>query len=257
MLQYLGGVRNRLLLAFFGISAFAILAAGAAMYSFLKIDNVLDRITHQQIPSAQASEALSRQAERMIAAAPSLFTVQTTEELEEISERITPELERLDELVMQVKNSDVAPEAVEKIEQLVEWLSLNLISLDTVAYNKISITERKQDLLQKLLATYTLLQTSLRPAILAQNANISWLERRLADLTLNEADRDALKADATSRMIAFVHLLKTQSIISGINDSLTRAATAESSTAIDVIEQKLERQLLDLRESTSAFDATG
>ena len=254
MLQYLGGVRNRLLLAFFGISAFAIIAAGAAMYSFLRIDDVLDRITHQHIPSAQASEALSRQAERMIAAAPSLFTVQTTEELEEMSERITPELERLDELVMQVKNSDVAPDAVEKIERLVEWLSLNLISLDTVAYNKISITERKQDLLQKLLATYILLQTSLRPAILAQNANITWLERRLADPNLSETESDAIKADATERMIAFVHLLKTQSIISGINDSLTRVATAETTTAIDVIKQKLEQQLIDLRKSTSAFD---
>ena len=69
------GVRGRLLLAFFGISAFAILAAGAAMYSFLEINQVLSRITRLRVPSALASLELSRQAERIVAAAPALLTV--------------------------------------------------------------------------------------------------------------------------------------------------------------------------------------
>ncbi len=39
------GVRGRLLMAFFGISAFAVLAAAAAMHSFLEVGNALDKIT--------------------------------------------------------------------------------------------------------------------------------------------------------------------------------------------------------------------
>ncbi len=39
------GVRGRLLMAFFGISAFAVLAAAAAMHSFLEVGNAMDKIT--------------------------------------------------------------------------------------------------------------------------------------------------------------------------------------------------------------------
>jgi hypothetical protein len=60
------GVRGRLLLAFFGISAFAVLAAAAGMFSFLAVGDVLDRITQQRVPSALASLELSRQAERIV-----------------------------------------------------------------------------------------------------------------------------------------------------------------------------------------------
>ena len=42
------GVRGRLLVAFFGISAFAVLASAAAVYSFLAVGGVLDRILNRR-----------------------------------------------------------------------------------------------------------------------------------------------------------------------------------------------------------------
>ena len=67
------GVRGRLLLAFFGISAFAILGAGAALYSFREIDGSLGLITQRRIPVVVQSQELSRHAERITAAAPALL----------------------------------------------------------------------------------------------------------------------------------------------------------------------------------------
>ena len=58
------GVRGRLLLSFFGISAFAVIAAATAMYSFLEVGKALERIIEFRVPSAIASLQLSRQAER-------------------------------------------------------------------------------------------------------------------------------------------------------------------------------------------------
>ena len=49
------GVRWRLLLAFLAISAFAVIAAVAAMYSFLRVGDVLDMITHDRVPAVLAS----------------------------------------------------------------------------------------------------------------------------------------------------------------------------------------------------------
>ncbi|TIR98887.1 MAG: methyl-accepting chemotaxis protein, partial [Mesorhizobium sp.] len=72
MLERLG-IRGRLLLAFFGISGLAVLATAAALYAFLEVGDVVDRITRDRVPSALASLQLSRQAERVAAAAPSVL----------------------------------------------------------------------------------------------------------------------------------------------------------------------------------------
>ena len=66
------GIRGRLLLAFFGISAFAVLATAVAVFAFLQVGQVVDRITEQRVPAALSSLELSRQAERVAAAAPGL-----------------------------------------------------------------------------------------------------------------------------------------------------------------------------------------
>jgi hypothetical protein len=64
-------VRGRLLLAFLGISAFAVLAAAASMWAFLELGRVVQRTTEENAPAALASLELSRQAERIAAGAPS------------------------------------------------------------------------------------------------------------------------------------------------------------------------------------------
>ena len=90
------GVRGRLLLSFFGISAFAVIAAATAMYSFLEVGNALERIIQSRVPSAIASLQLSRQAERIVAAAPALLTVNTAAEHDSGAGRSSAETDRLD-----------------------------------------------------------------------------------------------------------------------------------------------------------------
>ena len=90
------GVRGRLLLAFFGISAFAVFAAAAAMYAFLQVGEALDQITQKRVPAALASQQLSRQAERVVAMAPAFLSVTTLTEHEQLSSRIAAEVERLE-----------------------------------------------------------------------------------------------------------------------------------------------------------------
>ena len=66
-------VRWRLLLAFLGISAFAVLAAAASMWALLVLGRVVERTTEERVPAALALLQLSRQAERIAAAAPALL----------------------------------------------------------------------------------------------------------------------------------------------------------------------------------------
>src|SRR5258708_13947942 len=74
------GVRGRLLLAFFGISAFGVLGAGVAFYSFHRIDDALALITQRRVPGALILQELSRHMERILAAAPELLAATTPHE---------------------------------------------------------------------------------------------------------------------------------------------------------------------------------
>src|SRR5262245_4657875 len=101
------GVRGRLLLAFFGISAFAVLGAAAAFYSFRQVDDALALITQRRVPVALMSQELSRHAERIVAAAPALLTVTTEEEKTERSAAIASEVNSLYALLANLRSAGV------------------------------------------------------------------------------------------------------------------------------------------------------
>ena len=131
-MRYRLGVRGRLLFAFFGISAFALLAAGAAMYSFLEVGKTLEKITQQRVPLALASLEISRQAERIVAVAPALLAVTTPDQQEQVSSMIIAEVEHLNELLNELKGGGVAAPELGSIEAAVGQVNTNLAALDAL-----------------------------------------------------------------------------------------------------------------------------
>lgn len=93
------GVRGRLFLAFLGISGFAVIAAIAAIYAFSRAGDVLEQITQQRLPPVLASLELSRQAERIVAAAPALLAASSQAEREQAYEGIARETSHLAQLL--------------------------------------------------------------------------------------------------------------------------------------------------------------
>ena len=88
-------MRARLLLAFFGISGFAILAAAAGIYAFRQVGDRLELID-ARVPQVVSSMEISRAADRLIASAPALLAATTTKERDDVSSRMRPEVDRLD-----------------------------------------------------------------------------------------------------------------------------------------------------------------
>src|SRR3712207_4371396 len=121
-------VRWRLLLAFLGISAFAVLAAATGTYAFRQMTQVIEQITEQRVPSALAALDLSRQAERIVAAAPTLLTAHTQAQYRETSAAIAAEVERLEDLLAQIR-SEVDPATIAAMEPAVAGLRRNLTAL--------------------------------------------------------------------------------------------------------------------------------
>ena len=155
-------VRWHLLLAFLGISSFAVLGGGVAIYSFLEIERVLEQITARTVPTVLTSLGLSRRAERLVAAAPALLAITTAEEHAEHAARIKSEIAQLDEVLNDLKRREIDPDVTRAIESALNWLTLNLISLETTVGNGLAVGERRRRLAQEALAAETFVFHSYR-----------------------------------------------------------------------------------------------
>jgi phosphoglycerate-specific signal transduction histidine kinase len=141
------GVRARLLLAFFGISAFAVLAAAAGIYAFRQVGDRLELID-ARVPQVVSSMEISRAADRLIASTHALLAATTTKERDEVSNRMRPEVDRLVMGLNHVGRGGKAGEAAVAIQTLVASLRSNLAELESLVGLRLKTRERLAGLLQ-------------------------------------------------------------------------------------------------------------
>ena len=248
------GVRGRLLLAFFGISAFAVIAAAAAMYSFAEVGKVLGRITQERMPSALASLELSRQAERIVTAAPAFLAATTRTQHQEVSRGIAEEVERLDELLEQLKGSVIDPGALAAVEPAIDGLERNLAGLNALVASRLQVAERKEQLLRRLSGTNIATQRLVAPGVLVMDSKLAEYRRAAGTTGLDEEARAAAASQLAAEIAAFMPQQKAQIELSAINDSLTMAADAEGTADLPLLAFPLRRSLATLETLASEFD---
>jgi len=242
------GVRGRLLLAFFGISAFAVLAAAAAMYSFLEVGKALNQITQERVPSTIASQQLSRQAERIAAAAPALLTVDTPEGHEKASERISVELDRLNALLDVLRGRAVDAQTLSSIEDLVNRLGNNLITIDNMIGGKLGLVEHRRELLRDLRFADLSSRRFLAPGTLVMDAKLAELRDALEARRATGSLPSGELADLAAPIVSLAPLQSVKSEVSAIHDMLIKAATVESLADLGVLVIPLRRALDELDE---------
>ncbi len=248
------GVRWRLLLAFFGISAFAVIAAAAAMYSFAEVGSMLGRITQQRVPSALASLELSRQAERIVAAAPALLAVTSTDQLRAVSGSIAGEVAKLQDGLREVKGSGTHPAALAAIEPAVDGVQRNFIALDALIAKRLAIAARKEELLRQLSATNIATQRLVAPGILVMDSKIAEWRRANAGPGLDEQERGAATAKLGQEIATFLPHQRAQIELSAINDGLLKTAAAPTQADLPLLAFPLRRSLFTLEALASEFD---
>jgi class 3 adenylate cyclase len=237
------GVRDRLLFSFFGVSAFAVIAAGTAMYSFLEVGKALERIIEFRVPSAIASLQLSRQAERIVAAAPALLTVTTVPEHERMSSMIFAEVDRLDSLLSDLEGRGTDLTYVEDGRRSVQELRSNLASLHSLIAERLATGNRKTALLLRLGETHRATQRLLGPGLLLVESSLSRLRGAMAEASPNSKERSELITSLVDSLAASPPLQRAQSEVLMINGALLQAATAERLTDLPVLALPLERSL--------------
>jgi class 3 adenylate cyclase len=248
------GVRGRLLLAFLGISAFAALGATAGMVSFLAIGDVLDRITQQRVPSALASLELSRQAERIVAAAPALLAAQTPDQHAQQSQAISVEVERLDALLSDLRGSMIDATGFEELDVATTRLRINLKGLDALVAGNLALGEQKKNLIQAVISANSAIQRLLTPWVQVTESKISQLRGSSEDAALSQDERSAALAELVRANDFRESLQQTRLEASIINDALLQVGAVEQSDRLTVAEFRLRRRIGTLEKLSSGFD---
>jgi adenylate cyclase len=248
------GIRGRLLLAFFGISAFAVLATATAVYAFLQVGEVVERITERRVPSALASLELSRQAERVAATAPTLLAATSNAEHAEVSAAVGVEMARLEELLAALKGTGLSTAPVVEIETAVIELRRNLGALDDLVAARLNVVARKEELLRRLSAATNASLRLVAAGILVMNSKVPQWRAATGDAAVAPPTRAAATADLAQAIAAYIPQQKAQQEIAAVNDLLLKAAVAPTPGDLALITFPLRRSIDALGAVTPEID---
>ncbi len=235
-------VRWRLLLAFLGISAFAVLAAAAGTYAFRQMAYVIERITEQRVPSALTALDLSRQAERIVAAAPTLLSARSQAQYQEVSATITAEVDRLEMLLAQIR-SDVDPAMGTAIEPAVERLRRNLTALAGLVAGRLAVSAHKDALLRRLSNATVAAQRLVAPALVVLDSKFAASRREQPTQGSPQPPAVIIQEIAEDLLMQ-----KAQLEFAALGDGLLKASLAENIADIAVLSFPLNRSLSALRQ---------
>jgi signal transduction histidine kinase/CheY-like chemotaxis protein len=234
-------VRWRLLLAFLGISAFAVLAAAAATWAFIELGRVVERITGERAPAALSSLELSRQAERIVAAAPALLAAPSEAARAEVAAGIRSQLAGLEALLARLRGTTPDAAAWSAIAPAVDGLGRNLDALDRLVADRLATARAKGTLLSRLSTTVIGAQRLVTPGILVLDSQLAaW--RRTGVAGGGGSGEDLARAIA-----GFVPLQKAQLEIAAVNDNLLKAAAAPAPADLPLLSFPLKRSLYALQ----------
>jgi phosphoglycerate-specific signal transduction histidine kinase len=245
------GVRARLLLAFFGISAFAVLAAAAGIYAFRQVGDRLELID-ARVPQVVSSMEISRAADRLIASAPALLAAATTKERDEISSRMRPEVDRLVIGLTDIGRAGTASESAVAIQLLVASLRSNLAELETLVGRRLEIRERLAGHLQAVFQANQVTQRLFAPWFQIMEMQIS--------RSLDEArKRDAESGTKDGRDLAAWIVLDrsaqaAQRGFAAVLDQLVQTATVGEKSRLPIVGFQLRRGLDDLLSKAKELD---
>ena len=243
------GVRGRLLLAFLGISAFALIAAMAAMHSFSEVGGVLDRITAQRVPAALDSLELSRQAERIVAAAPKLLAVADADQQAVASEEIAGEVARLHQLHRGLEGR-VEPASLAVLRDDIAQMAANLGALDAAIAERLALAEERAATMRRVLNTARTARRVSEPGqALIESKLAEW--RRAADEPDAQAPIGA--GELTETLGSMLPQQRAELVVANLAEATLRIAAADDPAQLAVLATPVRRSLQQLAEHIAGF----
>ncbi len=243
-------MRARLLLAFFGIAAFAVVAAAAGIYAFREVGGRLD-VVDARIPTTLSALELSRSAERIIAAAPALLAATERTRRDEVKAELAAEIERLNGKLRELEQERAQALPLGRIEPLVSSLTANLADLENLVARRLEASQRIATLRRGVFQTNDETQRLLAP----------WLEVVGSEIDALVEARNATprgRGDQAPRLASLIELQalmqSAQAEVSAVADMLAEASTTDEPSRLRILVFQLDLALRDLESTAAGLD---
>lgn len=234
------GVRACLILAFVGISGFAVLATVAAMYSFQRVQTLFDKITEQRVPTALAAQELSSRVGRILAETPTLLAASIPLDRSQIWSRIGAEIEAIDNLLLLLRNLGFPADTLASLNHVLDSLRSNLFSLYTLMGERIELAKSKAILLDEILKEHEETMAVLGPWIINVNRDVQRLRTAVDDSKLSAADRSTAETELIASLSLLTSLQQILQSVTEIHANLLGAASAEKHDRLDLLKLRTQ-----------------
>jgi signal transduction histidine kinase/HAMP domain-containing protein len=229
------GVRGRLVLSFVGISGFAVLATAAAMYSFLEVRALLDTVTQRRLPTALAAQELSARVERIVAETPTLLAASTPDERSEIWNRLGAEIEEVDKLLVLLRARGFAADAFQSLQNLLDPLRSNLVSLNALVGERIVLADRKAVLLAEMRKAHEDTLAVLGPWVTNVSNEVQRLRAAVEASRLAIQERSATQTELIASLSLLASLHQILQVVVETHDSLVAMASADEQERLKLL----------------------
>jgi putative methionine-R-sulfoxide reductase with GAF domain len=241
------GVRARLLLAFFGITAFAVLAAAVGIYAFRQVGERLD-VVNTRVPPTITSLELSRSAERIIAAAPALLAATDRKRRDEVKSRLEAEVDILKSKLLVLQQDGTAMLPLGRIEPVVTSFTGNLAALEEVVARRLDTNDHIRSLVRGVFQTNDATQRLLAPWLMVMESQMSGL----VDAARRGAASGGADGDPAGRLALLVLTQNAERAFSSAVDMLTEASTTDQARRLPVL---IGRAMRDLEAIAAGMDS--
>lgn len=235
----------RLFLAFLAITGFAALAILAAFVAFRGVGQQLIKVDSMVAPAVSALE-ISRSAERIIAAAPSLEAARHRADVVKAKANLELELERLTVSVNGLKRKSLEAESLDKVEKTASLLRASLFDLNSLALRRLVFSERLERLRDALYRANEDAQRLLTPWLLVTDSEMN---ARISEV-VGQSNPDAIIS-----LVEHQRLIRaTQQHISDAVDILVEISTVQQEVRLPVLSFQVNRALDELETVSALLD---
>ena len=240
------GVGTRLFLAFFGISAFSALVAGAAIYAFFEVGKSLSLID-RRIDPILASLEVSRSVERIVTASSALSAVTTEQDRVRVFASVSDESRKLGRYLNELRDGGISWQQLEPIEDNAVQLDANLTALDADVRLRLQLIGVIRDLLRGVFDSNQEIQRLLAPTLLVYDSQISRLAAQQAGASGREPGSEWEAArPLIAGLLAERPVRRVQQQVSDTADTLAQASVSDQKQRLLVLAFQLRRAMRDI-----------
>lgn len=134
-----GGLWQRLLAAFFGLSALVVIAAAIAVLSLWMNRQSLDTLSNKSIPIATTSLDLTRVTQQIVDTVPQLVAVTDTGDQSTLTSSLSRHVDELNDLLDQMRQYDVDPRAASSLGRSANLLAGNIEAINRTVGARIAV----------------------------------------------------------------------------------------------------------------------